>query len=148
MASLIPEADLVRKTVTLRVMDAPNDVVLTKDSLLRWMCLSLGLISEKESRDTVVKIFDSLLSFQVAGVDPSAEKMGECLSGVGEKTLRYHLKRMQDMGVVEKNGKGYRFVRDPTSPRLDAFTDVFLKSVITDAGASADKVFKELLGKY
>ena len=40
----LPEAGLVRKTITLREMDLPPEVKLTKKSLLRWFALSTGLI--------------------------------------------------------------------------------------------------------
>jgi hypothetical protein len=41
-----PESDFVRKTFTFRRMDLPPQVLLTKKSLLRWIALSMGLISE------------------------------------------------------------------------------------------------------
>lgn len=145
---MIPESRLVRKTVTFRVMDVPDDPVMPKDSLLRWVCLSLGLISENESRDTVIRVFDSLLSFQARGVCPSAEDLAERMPDVSEKTLRYHLKRMHDLGVLEKKGKGYSFVSAPESPGIGSFMNCFFSKASSEALASADNVFSRLVSKY
>ena len=59
----LPESELVRKTFILKKMDLPPSVQLTKRSLIRWFALSFGLISEKESRDTVLNVLDALFHF-------------------------------------------------------------------------------------
>ncbi len=144
----IPEAELVKKTVTFRVMKVPDDPVMPKDSLLRWLCLCLGLISENESRDTVVRVLDSVLSWQAKGVDPTAEEIAEEVPGASEKTVRYHLKRMCDAGVLEKNGKKYSLTRADDDPRLLSFPKAFFLRNADEASAPAEKVFARLLEKY
>jgi len=66
MAQQLPEAELIRNTYIIREMDIPPQVKLTKRSLLRWLALSLGLISENESRSTVLDVLDALFYFQFA----------------------------------------------------------------------------------
>ena len=58
-----PEAELVRKNFTLRQMDFPPNIQFTRKSLLRWFALSIGLISEKESRSTILDVLDAVFYF-------------------------------------------------------------------------------------
>jgi len=61
----VPESEFVRKTFTIKRMDLPPSVQLTKRSLLRWFALSFGLISECESRDTVFNVLVAVFHFLV-----------------------------------------------------------------------------------
>ncbi len=143
-----PEANLVKKTVTFRVMQVPDDPVMPKEALLRWICLSLGLISENESRDTVIRVFDVILSAQTKGKALTAEEVAEKMPEVSEKTVRYHLKRMEDMGVLEKNGKKYSLRRNPNLPSIELFTENFFSSAAEEASKPAKIVWQKLLRKY
>lgn len=49
----LPEAELVRRTFTVKEIDLPPHVRMTKRSLLRWFALASGWISEQESRQTI-----------------------------------------------------------------------------------------------
>lgn len=122
---MIPEAELVRKTYILREMDFPPTIKLTKRSCLRWFALSFGLISEKETRTTMLDVLDALLYYQVSKKHTPttqeiqsfiAEKTGEKVS---EKLLRYHLKRLLDLHFIKRQRKKYSFNPSPNSEKDD-----------------------------
>ena len=100
-------------------MDLPPEVLLTKRSLLRWFCLSFGLLSEKESRSTVLEVVDVLFEFLLAQkATPSTidiqtaikEKYGKEIS---EKLLRYHVNRLIDAGIVVRKKAKYHINNSP-----------------------------------
>ena len=120
-----PESQLIRNEWTVRQLDLPPEVTLTRRSLLRWFALSAGLISPKESRDTVLDILDGLFVFWFSKNDgPSTlelqsflkEKTGETVS---DKLLLYHLKRLTDLGLVSRKNKKYLLNSAPNAPATD-----------------------------
>ncbi|MFH1391551.1 MAG: hypothetical protein ABIH20_04535 [Candidatus Diapherotrites archaeon] len=124
MGNGFPEAEYVRKSFTIRKMDFPPEVSMTKRSLLRWFALSFGLISEKESRSTILDILDGFFYFQVSKkYSPTTYELLDRLKEQGkkidEKLLRYHLKRLIDVGLVERNKGKLSFVNDPTADKND-----------------------------
>jgi len=104
MAVTHPESELVRKTFTFRKMDLPPQVLLTKKSLLRWFALSLGLISENESRSTLLEVLDAFFFFVFSKHEsPSSKQVREFLAknrnlDISEKLVRYHLNRLCELG--------------------------------------------------
>lgn len=116
---MIPEKELVRRTLVLREMRLPGDTRLTKASLLRWLCLALGLMSEDESRQSVLPVMDSFLYFQLGEKrDPTTAEIAK-RAGVPEKAVRYHLSKLRELGLVEESARRYRFVRDSSSNSLN-----------------------------
>ena len=119
-----PESELVRKSFILRKMDFPPEIAMTKRSLLRWFALSFGLISEKESRSTILDVLDGFFVFQVSKkTSPTTlELLGylqENQKKIDEKLLRYHLKRLIDVGLIERRKGKLSFVSDPEAERND-----------------------------
>ena len=109
----------MRKTFIFRQMDLPPSVAMTKRSLLRWFALSFGLLSEKESRVTVLNVLDSLFHFLLSKkIAPStldiqafiAEKHNQKIS---EKLVRYHLNRLISLELVVRKNKRYYFNNSP-----------------------------------
>jgi DNA-binding transcriptional ArsR family regulator len=116
---VIPEKELVRRTLVLREMRLPGDTRLTKASLLRWLCLALGLMSEDESRQSVLPVMDSFLYFQLGEKrDPTTAEIAK-RADVPEKAVRYHLSKLRELGLVEESARRYRFVRDSSSNSLN-----------------------------
>lgn len=125
-----PEATLVRKEWTIRQMDLPPEVKLTRRSLLRWFALSTGLISPKESRSTILELLDALFILILSkGQNPTTleiqaylkEKSGQTIS---EKLLLYHLKRLIDLDLIVRKRKKYFLNSAPNSASVD-FTATF-----------------------
>ncbi len=119
-----PEAELVRTTFTLRVMDLPPSVFLTKRSLLRWFALAFGLLSEQESRSTILDVLEALFHFQCAKKsEPTSADLQAHIKSKGKKVsdklLLYHLKRLQDVGLLERKKGKYSFCADPYADKSD-----------------------------
>jgi len=117
-----PEAEYVKRTFTIREMDFPPEVAMTKRSLLRWFCLSFGLISEKESRSTIIDVLDAIFHYQISkNIAPTVPELLQHLrynqKKVDEKLLRYHLKRLIDVGLIERKKGKHSFVNAPDSER-------------------------------
>ena len=119
--AVVPESELIRKTFIFRQMDLPPSVVLTKRSLLRWFALSFGLISEQESRDTVLNVLDSLFYFLLAQkqnpttLDIQAYISEKYHKKVGEKLLRYHLNKLIALELLSRKSNRYFFNNAPYS---------------------------------
>jgi hypothetical protein len=113
-----PETELVRRSFTIRKMDFPQEVLLTKRSLVRWFALSSGLISPKESRSGVLDVLDALFYFQISKRKfPKISELNSYLVSqkkkIGEKALRYHLARLFNLGLLEWRGKRISFSTNP-----------------------------------
>lgn len=115
MSSMIPEAEHIEGTITVRDMRLPQDVMLTRASLIRWLALALGLINPNESRKSLLDLIDVLFTVQLSGkrgitVDEIMERLRKENKGCSEKTVRYHLLRLGKRGVVRRKHKEYSLV--------------------------------------
>jgi len=119
----IPESKLIRGELVLRDMQLTGEVKVMRRSLVRWLALSIGLISPNESRTAAIDILDALLYFQFKGSDPSVPELLERINAkggkVGEKALRYHLWQMKNNGWIERSKGKYRFFVPPLADRYD-----------------------------
>jgi len=111
--------------VIIRKMDLPPSVQITKRSLLRWFALSFGLISENESRSTVLLVLDALFYYLLSQTqNPSTIDIQNYIEEkynkkVSEKLIRYHLKRLIDINLVLRKSNRYYFNSPPyTDPSL------------------------------
>ena len=124
MGSEFPEAEFIRRAFTLRQMDLPPHVFETKRSLLRWFALSFGLISERESRSKILDVLDALFFLQLSKKsNPTTNDLivhlASSKKNVDEKILRYHLKRLTDLGLLERRKGCFCFAVDPVADRSD-----------------------------
>ena len=116
-----PEAGLVRKTFIIKKMDLPPSVQLTKRSLLRWFALSFGLLSEQESRDTVLNVLDALFYFLLnKKQNPSTLELQAYISEkyhkkISEKLLRYHLNRLIALELLQRKSNRYFLNNNPSA---------------------------------
>ena len=118
---MLPEGKLIRGETTLREMALPEDVKLTKKSLVRWIALSLGLISPNESRTILLDVLEALINLRVRGIQPTTKEILDELAamnaGADEKSVYYHLLRMKEAGLVGKRD-GKHFFGDGEEGRL------------------------------
>ncbi len=131
MAEIIPEAELIRKEFIVRQIDLPASVTLTKKSLLRWCCLSLGLISPKETRDKGFLVFDALFTFIFTKKQsPTTLEIKDFIKEknsieMSEKLIRYHLNRLIDLGLVKRDGLSYSINPSPTSEQRSSIKESY-----------------------
>lgn len=115
----MPESEFVRRTFILRKMDLPPSVEMTKRSLLRWFALSFGLISEQESRDTVLNVLEALFYFLISKkqnpstLDIQAYINEKYQKKISEKLLRYHLNKLIDLELIIRKSNRYWINNDP-----------------------------------
>jgi len=127
---MIPESKYIKSEIILRELALPEEVLLTRKSTVRWLALSLGLINPNESRTIVIDLLDALLYFHHMGKRPRTkdlvEKMKE--SGLSEKNIKavyYHLERLQEMGVINREKGEYFFGDGSTSELAEIFKNLY-----------------------
>ncbi|MGI6589533.1 MAG: hypothetical protein ACOX1V_02610 [Candidatus Iainarchaeum sp.] len=128
---MIPESELIRKEFVIRQIDFLDSVSLTKKSLLRWCCLSLGLISPKESREKGFLIFDALFTFLFTQkTSPTTLDIKSFIKEknnveMSEKLIRYHLNRVIELGLIKRDGIYFKINSSPTSEERDSLKEAF-----------------------
>jgi hypothetical protein len=116
----LPESSLIRQEHVVRDMQLLGEVRLTRRGLVRYLALSLGLISPNESRTLMLDIFEGLLKAHFAGEKPDIHRIMELINGLRAndnpaqvKAVRYHIHQLKEMGIIQrKNGK-YSFTLPP-----------------------------------
>ncbi len=151
-----PESSLIRKTFTIRSMDFPPSVKLTKRSMIRWFALAFGLISEKESRTTVFDVLDALFYLNLATkTSPSVQNIQahikkKHLKNISEKLLRYHLNRMKETNLLIKKNQAYLFNPAPFAEREDlkASFNHYISKELNQTLVNLEDVFGQLSSSY
>ncbi|MFH1663229.1 MAG: hypothetical protein ABH986_00150 [archaeon] len=152
----LPESSLVRKTFIIRAMDFPPNIKLTKRSMMRWFALAFGLISEKESRTTVLDVLDALFYLNLSKKSsPTIQAIQDYIKKkhsrtVSEKLLRYHLNRMKDFDLLVRKKQAFLFNPAPFAERDDlraSFNHYVTKNINTTL-ANLEDVFFQLSSSY
>ena len=128
---MIPEAELIKREILVRNMALPDEVRLTRKSLVRWIALSLGLISPKETRTIAIDVLDVLLKEFASGKKPTTQEIYEKVQKkrkepVSEKTVYYHLQRIAKMGLIQRE-KGHYFISKDKERLKEAIKRVYMK---------------------
>ncbi len=150
-----PESDLVVESFIVRELRLPPQVKLTRKSLVRWLALSLGLISPKESRSSVLDVFEALFFFQFSKKRfPTSKELWLHLKSNGkeisDKLLRYHLKRLKDLDLIESKRLQYYFKPSAFADKnniVAGFKDNYVKR-INNTLNEIEKVLEELKTKF
>ncbi|MFH1256380.1 MAG: hypothetical protein V1494_03740 [Candidatus Diapherotrites archaeon] len=156
MAQEFPESGLVRRTFIVREMDLPPNVLMTKRSLLRWFALASGMISEKESRSTVLDVIDSLLYFQFSKKkNPTTLEIQSYIKektrkAISEKLIRYHLRRLIDQNILLRKQKKYYFNPAPNAEPFDLKQsfNFWVKEHINKSFINLETVIEKLSDSY
>jgi hypothetical protein len=124
----MPESQLIRGECLVRELQFNEDVKMTRKSLVRYLALSLGLISRNESRTGLLEVLEALLFFHYekreTRTDPDIyqilEKVGEIRKQEpNPKAVRYHLLELKKLGIIEAKKRKYRFVLAPLQENDD-----------------------------
>ncbi len=108
---MIPEAELIEKEMLLRLLAMDNDVKLSKQSIVRWLSLTFGLISPNESRDSFFYVFERLLdSHKKGGLDLDSLIEEAKTKNISEKTIYYHILKLKRIGLITKQKKTNKYV--------------------------------------
>ncbi len=100
--------ELIKAEICFRELALPTEVKLSREKALKWLALSIGLISPKDSRQGIVSVFGVLVDGLKMGLPLSIEEIAHKVEPrMSEKTVYYHIKRLKDLGLVSKKGNGY-----------------------------------------
>ena len=129
---MIPESRLIKSELTIRELSLPEDVLLARKSLLRWVALSLGMILPNESRTLILDIMDVVFEFHVKGDAPTTKDIIARLeektkSEQNPKAVYYHLQRLKDSGILSRK-KGRYYLGEGESRNLgEIFRKIYMK---------------------
>ena len=132
--------------VCLRKYEKPYQ---TGDELLRKFCISIGLLQPGDSRDTVVDVFKILLKNRETKILMDSNEIAELVKQkreIADSNVRRHLKKLEDLGIVERMPQGYRirewldiktimkdfvkkFIVEPTYERILEYADKIEQSL-------------------
>lgn len=143
---MIPESKFIKKEIVLRNMWLDDEVRLTRKSLIRWVALSLGLISEKESRDLIIDVLDVLFEFFARGEEPTTQEIVDRLKAKSDeepnpKAVYYHLQKLMDQGLLQRE-KGKYFISRENKRLSVAVRELYLK----EANEALEEITKALEG--
>lgn len=150
----VNESKLIERELTLRNLRITKEVVETRRSLIRWLALSLGVISPGESRLSAISVLDAVLYFQFTEKkDPTVEELmayiANAWGAMNEKTLRYHLLQLKKASMVD-NSKGRYFLTMPeVGDRYDSglWVTNYLDSQVNPIKDKIMAALKELKGR-
>jgi hypothetical protein len=118
----MPEAALIRGECLVRDLQFNEDVKLTRKALVRYLALSLGLISPNETRTGLLEVLEALLFFHFkkrqGGADPDIYQLLDKVKEIRKeepnpKAVRYHLLQLKKLGIIESKKRKYRFALSP-----------------------------------
>jgi hypothetical protein len=142
-----PESELIRSEIVLRDMQFLSEVKLAKKSLVRWLALSLGLISPNETRTLILDILEALFGFHFAEHAPT---MHEIISEVARinpqsnhKAVRYHISQLKKQGILLRTKGRYSFSLSPLQENRDVGAALEYLYV-TQARSSFEKIRKAI----
>jgi hypothetical protein len=147
---MIPEAELIRKDFTLREIDFPESVSLTKNSLLRWCALSLGLISKNESRDKAFLVLDALFTLlftkkqNPTTIDIQAQIKSKTKADMSEKLIRFHLNKLIELNLLGRKNNKYYINPSPNSEKRDSLSESYSAWVEKQVEKEMEKTKKAL----
>ena len=149
---MIPESRLIRSELTIRELALPDDVLLAKKSLIRWLALSLGMILPNESRRLVLDILEALFEFQVKNDAPTTRDILARLkettkSEPNPKAVYYHLQRLKDLGILTRKKGRYHF-GDGDGRRLRETFREFYMDKADNAFTNIERALEKLENSY
>lgn len=141
MGNAFPESALIRQEHIIRDMQLFSEVKLTRRGVVRYMALSLGLISPNESRTLMLDILEALFGAHFANEEPNIHQIMDRINALRkaddpaqEKAVRYHLHQLKEKGILERKSGRYKFSLSPMAENSDlgeALEFVYLQNART-----------------
>jgi hypothetical protein len=149
---MIPESRLIRSELTIRELALPDDVLLARKSLIRWIALSLGMILPNESRRLLLDILEVLFEFHMKNDAPTTKDIISRLTELtneaqNPKAVYYHLQRLKDFGVLSRK-KGRYYLGDGEGRSLKGIFREFYMRKADGAFTNIDRALEKLEHGY
>ena len=142
--------------ITLRRYEKPYD--LTGRSLVKKLCLSLGLLQPGDSRDVIVDVLHVLLNKRNERKELNSEEIKNLvidlrksqnlpLLGIASSNIRRQILRLRNLMLVEKINKNYRItefnnLHENFKDKVEAFLLPSIMERIKDYLREVDDKFK------
>jgi|SRR3989344_3770269 len=142
--------------ITLRRYEKPYD--LTGRSLVKKLCLSLGLLQPGDSRDVIVDVLHVLLNKRNERKELNSEEIKNLvidlrksqnlpLLGIASSNIRRQILRLRNLMLVEKINKNYRItefnnLHENFKDKVEAFLLPSIMERIKDYLREVDEKFK------
>ncbi len=130
--------DVPLAEITLRRYEKPSD--LEGRSLIRKLCLSIGLLQPGDSRDIIVDILYVLLKAKKELSSKEIEKLVVesrkkerlPLVGIAPSNIRRQLKRLRGLLLIEKTANNYRINENISLSEIfeEKIEKFYLKSIV------------------
>ena len=141
---MLPEKSLIKKEMLFRVLYPDSSIKLSKQSTIRFILLSLGLIYPNETRTSIIEVFEIILDKHLKGEGFTAFEIIEKLKGkVDEKTVYYHLKRLSDINLISKK-EGEYFLGDGFEKDLVRIIEKIYKNHLDEMLSSIKEAYLSL----
>jgi DNA-binding PadR family transcriptional regulator len=149
---MIPESRLIKSELTIRELSLPDDVLLARKSLIRWVALSLGMILPNESRTLILDIMDVMFEYHVRGESPTTKDIIATMEKRANekqnpKAVYYHLQRLKDAGIIRRKKGRYTLGEGDGKNLSEILKEVYMRkadSAFSNIGVALEK----LEGKY
>ncbi|MBN1645322.1 hypothetical protein JW851_04805 [Candidatus Woesearchaeota archaeon] len=137
--------------MTLRRYEKPYK--LSGRSLVKKLCLSIGLLQPGDGRDVIVDILFVILRNKGLNSKEIEEKVISFrkknklpLLGIASSNIRRQLKRLKDIYLIERVGNTYRLHEDSDLPEIfsEKIESFYLKSIKDRVREYFEAVHKEL----
>ncbi len=142
MRTPLPEARLIKKEVVFRILYPDEEVRLSKKSAIRFIALSLGLISPNESRRGFLDVFELIFERHLKGEGITAGEIARELS-LDDKTVYYHLKKLFKAGLLTKKENNY-FLGDLFEKNFVRVVKRLYEKDLEEMISSLEKVYKAI----
>ncbi len=150
-----PESELIKDEVVLRDIKISQDVLLSRKAMVRWLALSLGLISPNETRTLMLDILEVLLYFHFKNKNPDIHNILDALEKnkkeePNPKAVRYHLLQLKNKGIIDSKQRKYHFITGslPENNDLDISLEEIYNKKIESSFKQIKKVLKALKRSY
>lgn len=149
---MIPESRLISSEITLRELSLPEDVLLARKSLIRWVALSMGMILPNESRRLLLDILEALFEFHVKKEAPTTKDIIASLekrtkAEQNPKAIYYHLQRLQNFGILTRKKGRYHLGEGDGKSLRDIFRELYAKKADA-AFSNIDRALEKLENSY
>jgi len=149
---MIPESRLIRSELTIRELALPDDVLLAKKSLIRWIALSLGLIHPNESRRLLLDILEVLFECHAKNESPTTKDIVDRLGILSKekptiKAVYYHLQRLMECGVLTRRKGRYMLGDEEGRSLQEIFRGLYMKKT-GDAFSNIGRAMEKLEHGY
>jgi hypothetical protein len=149
---MIPESRLIRSELTIRDLALPDEVLLARKSLIRWIALSLGLIMPNESRRLLLDILEAVFEFHIKNEAPTTKDIiarvaGSSKDKQNEKAVYYHLLRLKNLGVLSRKKGRYYLGEGETRSLKEIFRQFYTRKA-DDAFSNISTALDKLENGY